>query len=94
MMLTTQPNPFSRSQMISSCRRTRRWLSPLPPGRSHTASLSFMNQVKLRGVMPSAHFPRSLGGIGQGYSLVRGFVGPSAVETTFNRCRERRTDCP
>ena len=28
MMLIRQPKPFSRSQMISSWRRTRRWLSP------------------------------------------------------------------
>src|SRR6478609_5304250 len=49
--------------MISSWRRTRRWLSPYPPGRSQIASLSLRIQVKWRGVMPSAHLPRSLGGI-------------------------------
>ncbi len=54
---------FSRSQMISSWRRTRRWFSPYPPGRSQMASLSLMTQVKFRGVMPRAHFPRSFGGI-------------------------------
>src|SRR5918993_4037577 len=63
MMLIRQPKLFSRSQMISSWRRTRRWLSPYPPGRSQIASLSLRIQVKWRGVMPSAHLPRSLGGI-------------------------------
>src|SRR5262245_9462220 len=43
--------------MISSCRRTRRWLAPYPPGRSHTASLSFRIHAKFRGWMPWAHFP-------------------------------------
>src|SRR5918994_5952850 len=63
MIDTTMPNPFSRIQMISSWRRTRRWLSPYPPGRSQIASLSLRIHVKWRGVMPSAHLPRSLGGI-------------------------------
>src|SRR5215210_3291871 len=49
--------------MISSWRRTRRWLSPYPPGRSQIASLSLRIHVKWRGVIPSAHLPRSLGGI-------------------------------
>src|SRR5687768_10849554 len=49
--------------MISSWRRTRRWLSPYPPGRSQIASLSFRIHVKWRGVIPSAHFPLSFGGI-------------------------------
>src|SRR5829696_676385 len=63
MIEITHPNPFSRIQMISSWRRTRRWLSPYPPGRSQMASLSFRIHVKWRGVIPSAHFPRSFGGI-------------------------------
>src|SRR5680860_331626 len=55
--------------MISSWRRTRRWLSPYPPGRSQIASLSLRIHVKCRGLMPNAHLPRSFGGI----SRVPGF---------------------
>jgi len=43
--------------MISSCRRTRRWFGANPPGRSLTAKLSFITQVKFRGRMPAAHLP-------------------------------------
>ena len=54
---TTRVKPCTRSQMISSWRRTRRWLGAKPPGRSLTASWSWITQVKLRGGMPAAHFP-------------------------------------
>jgi hypothetical protein len=53
----TRPKPWTRSQMISSWRRTRRWLTEKPPGRSLTAKWSLMTQVKLRGGMPAAHLP-------------------------------------
>src|SRR5690606_3296908 len=57
MRVITLVKPCSRIQMISSWRRTRRWLAPYPPGRSHTASLSFRIHAKLRGWMPWAHLP-------------------------------------
>src|SRR5579862_555863 len=53
----TRLKPWTRSQMISSWRRTRRWLGAKPPGRSLTAKRSFNTQVKLRGTMPAAHLP-------------------------------------
>src|SRR5664280_3040103 len=43
--------------MISSWRRTLRWLGAKPPGRSLMASRSLITQVKLRGGIPAAHFP-------------------------------------
>ena len=43
--------------MISSWRRTLRWLAPNPPGRSQMASWSWMIQWKWRGWMPCAHLP-------------------------------------
>src|SRR5438067_892371 len=54
---TTHVKPCSRIQMISSWRRTRRWLAPYPPGRSQTANLSLTTHEKFRGWMPWAHLP-------------------------------------
>ena len=53
----TRPKPCTRSQIISSWRRTRRWFGANPPGRSLMAKWSFMTQVKFLGGMPAAHFP-------------------------------------
>ena len=43
--------------MISSWRRTLRWLGAKPPGRSLMARRSLITQVKLRGGIPAAHLP-------------------------------------